>query len=175
MTLPLLIGAWATPGISNKKRVLILVAILVSILGIFAAASRVHIVVLGFVILATLVSNRIQRSRRAVILALVAVVAITVLSQARLQRISTLRDSSYVSQRVGGSVNSGFFDLLIEHPFGNGLGGGGTSLPYFLENRVRHRVLMENEYARIMLEQTCIGLCIGSGLFCGLSRAGFPR
>jgi hypothetical protein len=160
MTLPLLIGAWATPGISNKKRVLILIAILVSILGIFAAASRVHIVVLAFVILATLFSNRIQTQMRAVIFALVAIVAITVLSQTRLQRISTLRDSGMVSQRVGGSVNTGFFDLLIEHPFGNGLGGGGTSLPYFLENRVRHRVLMENEYARIMLEQTCIGLCI---------------
>jgi hypothetical protein len=57
-------------------------------------------------------------------------------------------------------VNSGLLDLLVEYPFGNGLGGGGTSLPFFLENRVRHRAIMENEYARIMLEQTCIGLCI---------------
>jgi hypothetical protein len=116
--------------------------------------------VLALVIVATLISNRIQLQMRAVIFALVAIVGVVVLSQARLQRISTLKDTGYVSQRVGGSVNSGFFDLLIEHPFGNGLGGGGTSLPFFLESRVRNRVLMENEYARIMLEQTCIGLCI---------------
>jgi hypothetical protein len=160
MTLPLLIGAWSTPGISRAKRVLILISILASVLGIFAAASRIHIIVLALVIVATLISDRIQLQMRAVIFALVAIVGVVVLSQARLQRISTLKDTGYVSQRVGGSVNSGFFDLLIEHPFGNGLGGGGTSLPFFLESRVRNRVLMENEYARIMLEQTCIGLCI---------------
>ncbi len=48
-------------------------------------------------------------------------------------------------------------------PFGNGLGGGGTSLPYFLEDRVRDRVTMENEYARILLEQGIIGLCLWVG------------
>ena len=160
MTMPLLIGAWAMPGISAAKRLFILFSIVVSVLGIFAAASRVHIVVLGVVVLATLFSGRIRIQMRAIILAVVGMIAIVVLSEARLQRISTLRDSDYLSQRVGSSVNAGFLDLLLEHPFGNGLGGGGTSLPFFLENRVRHRAIMENEYARIMLEQTCIGLCL---------------
>lgn len=160
MTLPLLIGVLATPSLSRTKRSLVLVSILMSVLGIFAAASRVHIVVLALVILATLFASRISVQLRVIVLAVVALVGIVVISQARLQRISTLQDSNSVTQRVGGSVNTGFFDLLVEYPFGNGLGGGGTSLPFFLENRVRHRVLMENEYARIMLEQTCIGLCI---------------
>jgi hypothetical protein len=160
MTLPLLIGAWATPGTSSRRRLFLLVSIFASILGIFAAASRVHIIVLSLVIIGTLLSGRISFRLRAVVLTVAAIVAIIVLSEARLQRISTLQDSNYLSQRVGGSVNSGFLDLLVEYPFGNGLGGGGTSLPFFLENRVRNRVVMENEYARIMLEQTCIGLCI---------------
>jgi hypothetical protein len=160
MTLPILIGAWGALGTSSRRRFFLLVSIFASILGIFAAASRVHIVVLGLVILATLFSGRISIQLRAVVLTVAGIIAIVVLSEARLQRIGTLQDSNYLSQRVGGSVNAGFLELLVEYPFGNGLGGGGTSLPFFLENRVRHRVGMENEYARIMLEQTCIGLCI---------------
>jgi hypothetical protein len=160
MTLPILIGAWGAFGTSSRRRFFLLVSIFASILGIFAAASRVHTVVLGLVILATLFSGRISIQLRAVVLTLAGIIAIVVLSEARLQRIGTLQDSNYLSQRVGGSVNAGFLELLVEYPFGNGLGGGGTSLPYFLENRVRHPVGMENEYARIMLEQTCIGLCI---------------
>jgi hypothetical protein len=160
MTLPLLIGAWAAPAISPLRRLFLLFSIVVSVLGIFAAASRVHIVVLGLIILATLFSGRISIQMRSIILAVAGLVAIVVVSQVRLQRISTLDDSAYLSQRVGTSVNAAFLDLLVEFPFGNGLGGGGTSLPFFLENRVRHRVIMENEYARILLEQTCIGLCL---------------
>jgi hypothetical protein len=160
MTLPILIGAWSAPGTSATRRLFLLLSIFASVLGIFAAASRIHIVVLGLVMLATLFSGRISIQLRAVVLSLAAIIGIIVLSEARLQRIGTLQDSNYVSQRLGGSVNAGFLDLLVEYPFGNGLGGGGTSLPFFLENRVRHRVAMENEYARIMLEQTCIGLCI---------------
>jgi hypothetical protein len=160
MTMPLLIGAWTSRAGTPRRQALLLVSILASILGIFAAASRVHIVVLGLVVVTAMFSNRIRIQTRAVIFGVAAVVAIVVMSNARLQRIGTLQDSTYVSQRVGGSVNAGFFELLIEYPLGNGLGGGGTSLPFFLENRVRHRVVMENEYARIMLEQTSIGLCI---------------
>jgi hypothetical protein len=158
MTMPLLIGAWASAGISTHRRLFLSISIVVSILGVFAAASRVHTVVLGVVILATLFSGRIRLQTRAIILAAMVLITMVVLSQSRLQRITTLQDSSSVSERVGSSVNAGFFDLLIEHPFGNGLGGGGTSLPFFLQNRVRDRVVMENEYARILLEQTCIGL-----------------
>jgi len=38
------------------------------------------------------------------------------------------------------------------------LGAGGTSIPYFLSGRIENPVGMENEYARIMLEQGLIGL-----------------
>ena len=40
------------------------------------------------------------------------------------------------------------------------LGGGGTSIPYFLQDRVKDPVGMENEYGRILLETGIPGLMI---------------
>jgi hypothetical protein len=69
-----------------------------------------------------------------------------------------LQDVEMVSGRIAGGVNMGFLDLAADYPFGNGLGGGGTSIPYFLNPRIENPVGMENEYARIMLEQGLVGL-----------------
>ena len=43
---------------------------------------------------------------------------------------------------------------------GNGLGGGGTSIPYFLRDRVKDPVAIENEYGRILLETGIPGLVV---------------
>jgi len=40
------------------------------------------------------------------------------------------------------------------------LGGGGTSIPYFLQDRVKDPVAIENEYGRILLEAGIPGLLI---------------
>ena len=69
-------------------------------------------------------------------------------------------------QRIGDSVNRSFVDLVRAYPLGNGLGGGGTSVPYFLQDRIRNVVMMENEYARILLELGIPGLCMWA-LFVG--------
>jgi hypothetical protein len=53
-----------------------------------------------------------------------------------------------------------FFQLLTEYPMGNGLGGGGTSIPFFLMELLRNPVTIENEYGRIMLEQGVAGLAL---------------
>lgn len=53
-----------------------------------------------------------------------------------------------------------FFELAARYPFGNGLGGGGSSIPYFLQDQLHNPVVLENEYARIMLEQGIIGLLL---------------
>ena len=69
-----------------------------------------------------------------------------------------------VAARVGGSVNEGFFDAVSQYPLGNGLAGGGTSVPYFLQDRMEalpHGP--ENEYARIASEQGVIGLLLWLG------------
>jgi hypothetical protein len=80
-----------------------------------------------------------------------------------MQRFFTLGDTTYVKQRVEGSVNTSFLELLVEYPMGNGLGGGGTSVPYFLQSRIAESVGIENEYSRIMLEQGVPGLALWVG------------
>lgn len=160
MSLPFLLGAWAARGTSAAYRVLLIAAMGVAALGIFAAASRVHTIVLATVVIAVFFSGSISANARVLLLAALGALAAIVLSQERLQRFTTLRDTGYVSDRVAGSVNTSFWELLLQYPFGNGLGGGGTSMPYFLQDRLRGQVVLENEYARILLEQSSIGLCL---------------
>lgn len=81
-------------------------------------------------------------------------------NEQRLQRFMQLRDTDMVAERISWSVNMSFFEAAAKYPFGNGLGGGGTSIPYFLRNRIENPLTMENEYARIMLEQGILGLAI---------------
>jgi hypothetical protein len=48
----------------------------------------------------------------------------------------------------------GFFDAAFKHPLGMGLASAvGTSIPYFLEESARPQYGMENEYARLVLEE----------------------
>jgi hypothetical protein len=80
----------------------------------------------------------------------------------RWQRYKEL-DSQTVEDRLSGSVNRSFLEVLVEYPLGNGLGGGGTSIPYFLASQVNHPVWVENEYCRILLEEGLIGLFLWVG------------
>jgi hypothetical protein len=56
-----------------------------------------------------------------------------------------------------------FFELLGSYPLGNGMGGGGTSIPFFLTRYVVNPIGMENEYCRILLEQGLPGLMLWLG------------
>jgi hypothetical protein len=76
----------------------------------------------------------------------------------------TLQDTQFLTERWSGSVNREFFELMSTYPLGRGLAGGGTSIPYFLQDRFEASVVMENEFARILLEQGIPGLFIW-GLF----------
>ncbi len=57
-------------------------------------------------------------------------------------------------------MNEGFLEQAENYPLGNGLGGGGTSIPYFLQDRLVNPLVIENEYARIMTELGIPGLGI---------------
>src|SRR4029453_16965434 len=94
---------------------------------------------------------------------LLLVVAYGVSGEERLQRFRSLQDAGFVVQGIGDRVNSSFIDLVRTYPLGNGLGGGGTSVPYFLQDRIRNVVMMENEYARILLEPGPPGLVMWGG------------
>jgi hypothetical protein len=160
-TLPLLIGAWMQK--SRYSGWLFGTAIVVSAFGVFVAAARLPVVLMFLVTGAALFSGRVQIGHKVRWAFVVIIVAWGVSGQERLQRFTTLQDSDLVADRIAGSVNLGFFDLAARYPLGNGLGGGGTSIPYFLQDRVRNSVGMENEYARITLEQGIPGVLVWTG------------
>jgi hypothetical protein len=157
-TTALLLGVW----LSDKApmRTLLATAIVASIIGVFMAASRTHMLVLGLVVIAATGSGRVRLPIRILWIVGIGAITLIVMSDERLQRFRSLEDTDYVTDRIGGSINSSFVTLALDHPMGVGLGGGGTSLPYFLMNRIKERVLIENEYGRIMLEQGIPGLLI---------------
>jgi hypothetical protein len=170
MTLPVLLGAWVArrvPGARGPKPAwhtyLLLAALPLTMLGVFMSAARQHAVMLFLLLAVTLVSGRMRMAHRIVWLVGLLVVGALVAQNARLQRFTTLEDDELVRQRVHTSVNESFLDYAAEYPMGNGLGGGGTSMPYFLAKRVRSVGVLENEYGRILLEQGIPGLILWFG------------
>lgn len=174
ITLPLLIGGLLSSR-RRSQRLFFTAAILCSVLGIFMAATRLYVGLLAGLVVVLLVAGGIFRKYRARWLIGLALVALVVASQERMQRFTTLFDPAFVSERIGWSVNRTFIDLAYRYPLGNGLGAGGTSVPHFLEDRIRDRVIMENEYARIMLEQGLIGLMIWGAFLIWLFVHSRPR
>jgi hypothetical protein len=156
LSLPLLAGAWVQRECTTRQRVLLTAGVIAAMLGVFLGASRSH-ALLFFVQMSTLATfARIGRRNLLALAAIVLVVGYSVYREPRLQRFSRL-DAGSLENRVRDSVNAGFFDALMEYPLGNGLGGG-TSMPYFLQKRVKNAVGVENEYGRILLETGIPGL-----------------
>jgi hypothetical protein len=158
-SLPILIGAWMQPSPARWVHWMFGTAITASALAVFTTGARLPVVLLLVVASIALLSGRVQIRYKLRWLAVAATVAWAASGEERLQRFLTLQDTEYVAERIAGSVDLDFMDLARTYPLGNGLGGGGTSIPYFLQSRVRNSVAMENEYARIVLEQGVPGLC----------------
>jgi hypothetical protein len=77
----------------------------------------------------------------------------------RLQRAASLEDTEAVSERIRGSANEAFIELLAKYPGGAGMGSSvGTSIPYFLADQAPESVGLENEYSRILVDQGWVGL-----------------
>jgi hypothetical protein len=160
LTLPLMLAAWMQPTRRPWHHWLFNVAVPISVLAVFATGARLPFVLLLIVAGAALFSAQVRVGHKLRWLFVAAVIVWAVSGEERLQRFATLRESDYVTERIVGSVNIGFFELAATYPMGNGLGGGGTSIPYFLQDRIRNSVGMENEYARVLLEQGIPGLLV---------------
>ena len=159
-SIPFLAGAWAQLSTGLWRRRLLEAALLASGLGVFLSASRTAVILLLCSVIAILTSAQLKATHRTGLIVFLLAIAWFVTRDERLQRFTSLADMSAVRERVGWSVNSSFTDALLKYPMGNGLGGGGTSVPYFLQERLRNRVLIENEYGRILLEQGVFGLIL---------------
>jgi hypothetical protein len=159
-TLPFLINRWQMPGVARLEKSLAAAAIFGSCIGMFMAGARLPIAML-FIELGLLVVSLKLSLKTQVSMALVAlIVAYVVMSDERMQRFTSIFDVDKVANRVDMSMGASTLDVLVEHPVGEGLGSAfGTSIPYFLNeyNDFRH-VSCENEYVRIWIEQTPLGL-----------------
>jgi hypothetical protein len=158
-SMPFLIGLWA----GTQKpiyRLLGLIAIPAALVGVLMSATRQNFVFGSLMVVFTLLAIPMKGTHRLFFLLILGVVAYIALSNARFQRFKTLDDKEYLATRIAGSVNRNFWEILSEYPMGNGLGGGGTSMPYFLQGQVRNPIGMENEYARILAEQGIVGFLI---------------
>ena len=156
----LLIGALQERPRKRAVAILLMAALLVSVIGVFMAGARQPVIFVGAMLAGTLFFARLRPVFIIGGIALLLGLASIVTRTERLQRFRTLENTEYVAARVSTSVNQNFVELAMKYPMGNGLGAGGTSLPYFLADRIQDAVTMENEYARIMLEQGLPGLII---------------
>jgi hypothetical protein len=160
LSLPLLLGAWARAEEYTWNRVLFAISIGAAVLGVFMCASRSQAAMMMVLGLVVSLSFRVRVTAYLAWALIAAAVAWLVVTSPRLQRFTTLQDTSYVQLRLQGSVNEGFLEIAENYPLGNGLGGGGTSIPYFLHDRLVNQIVIENEYARILAELGIPGLCM---------------
>jgi len=160
MTLPLLVGAWSQPHRQRWHGPLLAASIGVSLMGIFMAAARTHMITAAILVVVVTFTGRLGGKQWLRWAVAIAVVGYLIAGDERFQRFTTLQDTAFLAERWGGSVNEGFFGFVGQYPMGNGLAGGGTSVPYFLRGNWKTGPLMENEYARIVLEQGLPGLAL---------------
>jgi hypothetical protein len=158
--IPLLGGALLQKNKQQWQIYLLVTGLAAAVLGVLLSATRLNFVVVAvlIVVLTFSIKSRISYAFGWIVILLA--IGLFVSGEARLQRVAELKDTQMITERIGWSVNMGFFELAARYPFGNGLGGGGSSIPYFLQDRLKYPVLMENEYARIMLEQGIFGLLL---------------
>lgn len=158
--LPLVLGALVQKAKTNLQFQLLLLGVGTALLGVLMSAARTHFLVVGVMLIVATFSLRSRVGYALGWLVLLVGLGWFVSGEERLQRFTELRNADMVAERISWSVNMSLVEIAKEYPFGNGLGGGGTSIPYFLQNRIINPVAMENEYARIMLEQGLTGLFI---------------
>ncbi len=174
-TLPWLVGGLVQVDLRLWRRGLLLAGVGAAVLGVFMTATRVNIVLMFTLLLIAAFSGRLRGAYWFGLLLVLAGVGYIVSGEQRFQRFLTLQDTDKVVGRIEGSVNMSFGELLVTYPIGNGMGAGGTSIPYFLQYLIRNPIGMENEYSRILLEQGIVGLVLWV-IFIGwaLSRRGPP-
>ena len=159
-SIPFLIGGLMHEDRRSRWRYFILSAVGFAAVGVFLSGSRSAVAFLLVLALFVVGHHSSLNLPRGLGIASIAICVALVAFTPRMQRFITLQDTDYLARRVHGSVNSDFIARALDYPMGNGLGGGGTSLPYFLHDRVSSQVVLENEYARIMFEQGIPGLLL---------------
>ncbi|HEX5269642.1 MAG TPA: hypothetical protein VFW33_04100, partial [Gemmataceae bacterium] len=163
VTVPWLAGAWGLRGKGLWRTLLLLGGLGGALAGTFMCASRSPVIILAILVVAVTLSGKLRGASLLGWVVLLAVVVWVVVNEERFQRFTTLTDVDAVAGRLHGSINMSFVELLITYPMGNGMGGGGTSIPFFLHDLLTDPIGLESEYSRILLEQGIVGLCLWVG------------
>jgi hypothetical protein len=159
ITLPWIIGSLLQANTSQGRMVLFSGAA-TAVLGVLLASTRLWFVQLFWVLILINFSGILRGGLALSWVIILGGIGYFVASEERAQRFLTLLDVEMVANRVEGSVNLGFLELARDYPMGNGMGGGGTSIPFFLREYLDAPIGLENEYSRIMLEQGLPGLLL---------------
>jgi hypothetical protein len=175
-TVPILFGAWSLSTGVRWRKMFLLFGMAAAFIGVLMAATRQGMALAGVLVVIASVSGKLGPLKRVVWALAVVAVVYAAMHNERWQRYKEL-DSQSVEDRISGSVNRSFWEVLAEYPMGNGLGGGGTSIPYFLASEVRNPVWVENDYCRILLEEGVVGLLlwIGFVVWYVTNRVGFVK
>jgi len=176
ITVPILFGAWALTTGARWRKILLLAGMAAAFIGVLMAATRQNIILAAILAVIASLSGKLGSLKRVIWAVAIVAVIWSAMHNDRWQRYKEL-DSQTVEDRLSGSVNRTFWEVLVEYPMGNGLGGGGTSIPYFLASQVNHPVWVENEYCRILLEEGLVGLLLWIGFIVWFvsNRAGFVK
>lgn len=158
MSLPWIVGAWLQQHRQQWQKHVLLAGIFAAMLGVFMSAVRTHFVLLLVLITVFTFTTRLRPIYRVGWVAILLIVGYVVSTHERMQRFTTLSNTEFVSLRIQSSVNVNLLEAVAQFPFGNGLGGGGTSIPYFLSDRVNIPFVVESEIGRIQLETGLIGM-----------------
>lgn len=158
LTLPILANAWVQRNRDIWQKNILIGGLIAAILGVFMSAARIDFVMLVILLTVATVCMRMRPAYRVGWVVLLLIIGYVVSTQDRLQRFTTLDDRQSVEDRIHVSVNTTLYDAMIDYPFGIGLGAGGTSVPFFLLDRVDAPVAVESEWGRIELETGLIGL-----------------
>lgn len=159
-TLPVLFTITGLSYAPNWQKLICIAGATTAMFGVLFANTRTNFVLAGFMLVAFLLMGKMRFALKALVLVVIGAVVVVALSNERFQRFRTLENTDMVAGRIAGSVNRSFVEVLTEYPMGNGLGGGGTSVPHFLSHQVRRAIAVENEYARIALELGIPGLIL---------------
>jgi hypothetical protein len=162
-TIPWLLGAWIQAGKRLGRHCLFGSAVAAAVIGTFMSAARVHAVVLFLLIFVFSLSGKLRGGYWLAWLLILGGIGYLVSGEERMQRFLTLGDTESVQGRIQGSLNLTLMDLLFQYPMGNGMGAGGTSIPYFLQSLLTNPIGLESEYSRLLLEQGLPGLLLWVG------------
>lgn len=161
VSLPFLLDRLIGRDVSLFDRALAAAGVVAAAGGILLCAARVPAVVCTIMLVVSWVVARFHPGLALMAVALIAASLAVAVSNERLQRAATLEDTELVSDRVRGSANASFLELMADYPAGAGMGSSyGTSIPYFLADRAPVAIGLENEYSRILVDQGLVGMSL---------------